>query len=193
MKAASYIEWSEMKRVVEELKRFNKPAKTRMALLIFLGSSIALRISDLKRLAWGDLLKNGEVVDFIRVRERKTHKLRKISVNQSTKDQIKEAYVALGAPDLEDFIFCNRKGQPWSTRYCDAEMSRINVRHGLNVETFSTHSLRKTFSRRVLARRPNDPLAMVLLQEILNHSSMAVTRRYIGIRQEEIESVYLDL
>ena len=36
----------------------------------------------------------------------------------------------------------------------------------------------------------NAELALVKLMELLNHSSVAITKRYLGLRQEEILETY---
>ncbi|MBP5615545.1 MAG: tyrosine-type recombinase/integrase, partial [Alphaproteobacteria bacterium] len=51
---------------------------------------------------------------------------------------------------------------------------------------FGTHTLRKTFGYHFY-RQFND---IVMLQKILNHSHPAITLRYIGIEQDEINNSY---
>ena len=53
------------------------------------------------------------------------------------------------------------------------------------------HSLRKTFGRQVYTiNGENSELALVKLMELFNHSSVAITKRYLGLRQEEILETY---
>ena len=48
-----------------------------------------------------------------------------------------------------------------------------------------------TFGRQVYnMNRENSELALVKLMELLNHSSIAITKRYLGLRQEEILETY---
>ena len=48
-------------------------------------------------------------------------------------------------------------------------------------------SLRKTFGRQVYnMNNENSELALVKLMKLFNHSSVAITKRYLGLRQEEI-------
>jgi site-specific recombinase XerD len=35
--------------------------------------------------------------------------------------------------------------------------------------------------------------SLVLLMELFGHSSMAITKRYLGIRQQEINDIYLSV
>ena len=52
-------------------------------------------------------------------------------------------------------------------------------------------SLRKTFGRQVYnMNSENSELALVKLMEQFNHSSVAITKRYLGLRQEEILETY---
>ena len=52
-------------------------------------------------------------------------------------------------------------------------------------------SLRKTFGRQVYnMNSENSELALVKLMELFNHSSIANTKRYLGLRQEEILETY---
>ena len=52
-------------------------------------------------------------------------------------------------------------------------------------------SLRKTFGRQVYnMNSENSELALVKLMELFNHSSVAITKRYLGLRQEEILETY---
>ena len=52
-------------------------------------------------------------------------------------------------------------------------------------------SLRKTFGRQVYTMNgDNSELALVKLMELFNHSSVSITKRYLGLRQEEILQTY---
>ncbi len=57
----------------------------------------------------------------------------------------------------------------------------------------SSHTLRKSFARRVYENMNQSEDALVLLSEIFSHSSVSITRRYLGIRRETIANVYLSL
>ena len=53
------------------------------------------------------------------------------------------------------------------------------------------YSLRKTFGRQVYnLNSENSELALVKLMELFNHSFVAITKRYLGLRQEEILETY---
>ena len=51
--------------------------------------------------------------------------------------------------------------------------------------------MRKTLGRKVVeAAGPNAEMALIRLSEMYNHSSPQVTRRYLGLRQQELAGVY---
>ena len=57
--------------------------------------------------------------------------------------------------------------------------------------TANAHSLRKIFGRQVYnMNSENSELALIKLMELFNHSSIAITKRYLGLRQEEILETY---
>ena len=57
----------------------------------------------------------------------------------------------------------------------------------------STHSLRKTFGRRVYENNNESERALMLLSQIYNHTNLQLTRTYLGLKQEEIDNVYFNL
>ena len=49
----------------------------------------------------------------------------------------------------------------------------------------------ETFGRQVYKMNgENSKLALVKLMELFNHSSIAITKRYLGLRQKEILQTY---
>ena len=56
-------------------------------------------------------------------------------------------------------------------------------------EKIGTHTLRKTFGYH--AYKAGYDLSQI--QKLLNHSSLGVTLRYIGITQEQLDEIYMRL
>ena len=70
-------------------------------------------------------------------------------------------------------------------------LKKIKIVYLVKVRNFSTYSLRKTFGRRVVDKAgPNSEMALIKLSEIFNHACPMVTRRYLGLRQEELGEIY---
>jgi len=62
-----------------------------------------------------------------------------------------------------------------------------------NPSMIKSHSLRKSFGRRVFENNDNSERSLILLSEILNHSNIKTTKVYLGIRDKEIFDVYDNL
>ena len=54
----------------------------------------------------------------------------------------------------------------------------------------SSHLFRKTLGNRVLRLNNYSNESIILLMELFSHSSPAITKRYLGIREKEILDVY---
>ena len=181
---ADYLPWDTMLNLTRRLFR---DGKYRMSLLIACGSFFGLRISDLLGLTWDQILGESFVLN-----EKKTGKHREIKVNAGVREHIKECYNALGIKDPREKAFLNRYGDVISIQRINVVLKEIKVKYMLkDIQHFSTHSFRKTFGRQVVEMAgENSEMAVIKLAEIFNHSSTAITRRYLGLRQQELREVY---
>ncbi len=168
------------------VRKLYRDGNYRMSLLIGCGAFFGLRISDLKQLTWSQLLDE----ETITLNETKTGKRRVIKVNTEYRKHIKDCFEALGA-DRGEKAFISRKGTVYTTQQVNRLFKAIKAQYGLRIEHFSTHSLRKTFGRRVVEQAgAQSEMALIKLSEIFNHASPAVTRRYLGLRAQELNEVY---
>ena len=159
----------------------------RISLLIGCGIFFGLRISDLLRLNWNMLL--NKEAKFIMI-EKKTGKRREVKINREFQKHIKDCYQALQIEDMDEPCFLSTKGKPYSVQRINIGFKELKDYYNLKIDHFSTHSLRKTFGRTVLESSDNAELALVKLMELFNHSSAAIIKRYLGLRQEEILQTY---
>lgn len=181
---ADYIEWDTMLSLVRRLYR---DKKYRLSLLVGCGCFFGLRISDLKRLTWSNLI-DGERFSVV---EQKTGKRREIKINSGLQSHIYDCYKALKIANKEDLCFVNKHGKPISTQMINRHLKTIKYRYNLKIEHLSSHSFRKTFGRKVVSSAgEQSEMALIKLSELFNHSSPMVTRRYLGLRAEELEEVY---
>ena len=77
-----------------------------------------------------------------------------------------------------------------SIQWINIVLKELKNKYNLKIDHFSTHSLRKTFGRKVFESSENAELALVKLMELFNHSSVTITKRYLGLRQEELLNTY---
>lgn len=181
---SDYIEWDSMLSLVRKLYR---DKEYRLSLLIGCGSFFGLRISDLLTLTWSMLLDN----DKFMVIEKKTGKKREIKVNSGFQKHISDCYKTLGITDKNEKCFISRKKVVFSTQRINILFKEVKSQYGLKIDHFSTHSMRKTFGRKVVeAAGENSEFALIKLSELFNHSDIQTTRRYLGLRSEELMETY---
>ena len=146
----------------------------------------ALRISDVLKLTWSKLLSEKFVLN-----EQKTGKMRKITVSEKTHSAFRSLYELNGSPDMSCFVFFNKRtNRPYTKQYINRLMKEWKDKYNIQVGNFSSHSFRKSFGREYWDKNNCSDKALTLLSEIYNHSDVSITRRYIGIRDEEVSEVY---
>jgi integrase len=94
----------------------------------------------------------------------------------------------------EEYIFANnRRGKDGKAKPISRQQAyRIINEAGVGSHTgyrVTCHSLRKTFGYHAW----RSGVHMALLVEIYNHSGYEMTRRYLGIAQDERDEVYLKI
>lgn len=184
---SDYLEWNSMLNLV---RRLYKDGNCRISLLIGCGCFFGLRISDILSLTWNMLLEG----DSFALNEKKTGKKRVIKINDGFQKHIKDCYKALGIQDKSEKCFISNKRTVYSIQRINVILKEIKSKYNLKIEHFSTHSLRKTFGRKVVEQAgENSEMALIKLSELFNHSSPMITRRYLGLRHEELMNVYDEL
>ena len=181
---SDYLQWDSATTLVRKLYR---DKNYRISLLIGCGIFFGLRISDMLRLTWNMLM--SDEAKFVLI-EKKTGKRREVKINKEFQKHIKDCFDALHIEDLTEPCFLSNKGKPYSIQWVNVVLKELKDRYNLKIKHFSTHSLRKTFGRKVFESSDNAELALVKLMELFNHSSVSITKRYLGLRQEEILETY---
>lgn len=182
---ADYIEWNT---AINLVHRLYKDKDYKMSLLIGCGIFFGLRISDILQLSW-DMLLNDSSFQLI---EKKTQKRREVRINKGFQKHIWDCYNSLLITDKSEKCFKSRERRVYSIQRINMLLKDIKKKYGIkSVKNFSTHSLRKTFGRHVYERADsNGEMALVMLSELFNHSNIAITKRYLGLRKEEILGCY---
>ena len=122
--------------------------------------------------------------------EKRTGKRREVKINREFHKHIKDCYQALTIQNMDELCFNSGRNKANSIQWINLILKELKYRYNLKVNHFSTHSLRKTFGRKVFESSDNAELALVKLMELFNHSSVSITKRYLGLRQEEILETY---
>lgn len=181
---ADYLIWSDAMNLISKLAK-NKNYK--ISLLIALGCFTGLRISDILALHWKQILNTDEFT----IIEKKTDKQRTIRINPQLQQHIKECFEYINPIGIYTPILISQKGTVFTVQRINVILKEVKKQYKLKINNFSCHSLRKTFGRQVYnMNSDNAELALVKLMELFNHSSVSITKRYLGLRQEEILQTY---
>lgn len=169
------------------IRRLYRDGDYRMSLLIGCGSFFGLRISDLRRLTWAMLLDG----DKFTINEQKTGKRRTVKINLDFQKHIMDCFKALHIEDRNEKCFLSHKRMVYSTQRINILFKGIKQRYNLKIDHFSTHTMRKTFGRKVFeSAGENANMALMRLSELFNHSSPRITKIYLGIREQELLETY---
>jgi len=160
-------------------------------LLFTVGVNTALRISDLLQLRIGQFLdERRRYKRRFWIHEQKRNKRHEVTINQSIQEALGEyleAYPGV-AENSEHFVFFNTKTNSYSEpiKRGQAWKSIVSICHEVGLPgNFGTHSLRKTWGYH--ARMQGVDLALIMHK--LNHESIAYTKRYLGITDDELQAV----
>jgi integrase len=181
----TYIEWNDF---ISLITRLEKDENYKFCLLVSIGVFTGLRISDLLTLTYSDLLNN----ETFTLREMKTKKQRSIKVNKDLKEIVSRIVSKSNITNLNQLIFLNKYGtKSIDKSYVNVKLKELIKRYRIKLDgNVSTHTFRKTLGRRVMEVNNYSNESLVLLMELFGHSSMSITKRYLGIREQEIHNVY---
>lgn len=147
----------------------------------------ACRAGDILNMRWIDILDK----DVTTIVEQKTRKARKITFNKSVKAKIHRLWELMDYPNRAEYVFKNsRTGNKITIQYVNQKLKLFKYKYDIKIHNFSTHTFRKTFGRYVYDQSGHSAESLLLLNKILNHSSIQVTKTYIGITQDEIQSIF---
>lgn len=147
---------------------------SRLATLLVLQANLGLRLSDILHLHICDIIKDAGRyrLDIV---EQKTNKARTFTV----------------IPDLYNYMLqyaadngINSKAKLFDLSERAVQKQLKIVCDYLNLENISTHSFRKFYATEIYK---NNDCDIELVRHLLQHSSAAVTQRYIGIQSAKVE------
>ena len=167
---------------------YEKLGQHRNQLLMVFQLLAALRISDVLNIKCEQVynFKTGQPLKIISIKEKKTGKTRTIELNQQIIDALIMYYPQ--ARKGQSLILNKKTGKPISRSHATRLVAKAGEAVGIN-QKVSCHSLRKTFGYQAW-KMGTSP---VILMEIYGHSSYKITRRYLGITQDELNIVYTGL
>ena len=147
----------------------------RIATALTLEANLGMRISDILQLHFCDIIKDGDRYR-LNISEIKTGKERVFTVPDEIRSYIDEYRTRNHITEQQRlFDLSERQIQKHLKAACEY----------LGFDGVSTHSFRKYFATQIYI---NNGYNIELVRQLLQHSSSAVTQRYIGIQQKQVEN-----
>lgn len=173
-------------RDINKIKQYLYGKENKRDYCIFvMGINVGLRAGDLLSLKIKDVTNGNEIYDNVTIKEEKTGKTRTFTLNKNAKEAINIYLSCLDNLDLEEYLFKSKKGGHLGVRPLHHIIKSTLRDLGIK-GNYGTHSLRKTMAY----HRYINNVPIETLQKVLNHSSSAITLRYIGITKEVIIDCY---
>lgn len=147
---------------------------SRIATILVLEANLGLRIGDILSLRLNDVIKDGERYR-LNIKEQKTHKQRNFTIPF-------ELYQYIKIYALENNIKASAPLFQIGERVVQKHLK--NVCSYLGLEGISTHSFRKYFATQIYINNNYD---VALVKELLQHSSIATTQRYLTMSSARVE------
>ena len=179
---------------LENLKKYyveDRP-HCRNQLLIVMGLNTALRISDILSLRWESVyeFRKQEYKTHILLTEQKTGKISRIYINKSIQNALTEYRENMHSNNIpfrrSQFLFRHTSSNVPITRIQAFRIIKEAAEYYQIPGTICCHSLRKTFGYHAWKQG----VSPVLLMSIYNHSSFQVTKRYLGIEQDDRDQIF---
>ncbi len=182
----NYVEPIKSKEYISKIENWLTAHNKRNRLIFAIGINTGLRISDILALNISDVYRK----TYIEIHEKKTGKYKRFPLNKKLQELIR-SYLSEERKKVHSLcesepLFVSKKHYRLERTQVYRFMQEACKSVGLSEAKIGCHTLRKTFAYHHYKQFNN----IALLQKILNHSSTAITLRYIGIDQEEIDMSY---
>jgi integrase len=164
---------------IHKIENILKSQSLRDYMLFRLGINSGLRISDILSLKAKDLRNQ----DYFNLKEQKTGKTQRIKIQPTLKKELNQYLLNL---QDNEYLFQSQKGinKPIQRMQAWRILNDVARKVGIN-EEIGCHTMRKTFGYWMYKMCKD----VTIVQKFLNHSSPSVTLRYIGIVQDDMDSL----
>ena len=176
-------------RQIKDIKAISKvtSGNPRDHLLFVMGINNGLRACDLVRVKVGDV-RYLKVGDALTIKESKTGKDNVLVVNKTVYKAL-QAYLDAIRPHDDAYLFASRKGESHLQSQAISKLVKKWTR-AINLKgNYGAHTLRKTWG---YIQRTMHGVGFEIICKRYNHSSPAITMRYLGIQDREVHGVLMN-
>lgn len=174
-----------------------KQIACRNKMLFLIGINLGIRASDLCGLKYNFFMNNdGTFKEFYSLQPKKTKrtgKYVKLFFNETVKKAITDYISEYPMESMNEYLFKSRKGDKHITEISLGRIIKDTAEEVGIEKNICSHSLRKTFGFWAWHNAEDKNKALVILQQIFNHSDTATTAKYIGITNDEMSDVFNSL
>jgi integrase len=183
------LDWNALTSLILKLER---DGDIKTALYIALSIYTGLRCGDVLTIKWCDVINQ----DYLVITEQKTKKSRNITINNNLKEILTRCWSSMNITEPSQQIFLNRFGKKVITiQYLNRHLKDVMDKYKVvpDSSVIKTHSMRKSFGKKVFLNSDSSELGLILLSQIFQHSSPSITIGYIGLTEKNIGDAYLEL
>lgn len=155
--------------------------------IFVIGVNTNLRGGDLLRITVGDVRHLSVGESFV-VRERKTGKLRRVTINAAVHNVLHTLLANRPGAVDEEYLFISKKTGSRLTVSALHKMVKGWCRQINLVGNFGSHTLRKTWGYMMRTQHGVD---IPTLMTIFNHATQRQTLAYLGIQESDVQECYL--
>ena len=174
------------KKKIDQMYTYLNGKHPKYGLLFKFGLNTGLRISDILPIKASDVFINTKWYfrEHLILKEKKTGKQKKIKLNRALRICIKTC-VKDQKLSYDSYLFYSQKGGHIGR--VQAYRVLKEAANVIGVESFGTHSLRKTWGYWTYKMSRYN---IGLIMDTFNHSSSKITLRYIGVNQDQKDELY---
>lgn len=175
MNMKDYISWSEASNLISCLESEHN---YRVSLLVFVSLHTGMRINDILRLRWCDIIN----VPALCFTESRTSKHRIILITHEMEEYFLTSYDRIKKPNLTEYCFLSQKKNVYSVQRVNQLLKTLSKKCHIQNVSITTNTLRKTFGREYYFKTGGE--AIVFLMEYFSHPSIHFTLEYLQLESE---------
>lgn len=170
-----YITWNEAANLISCLE---KEQNYRFSLLVFVSLHTGMRINDILRLRWCDIIN----VPALCFTESRTSKNRTILLTHEMEEYFLASYNRIMKPALKEYCFISQKKSVYSVQRVNQLLKTLSAKCDIQNVSITTNTLRKTFGRELYYKTGRE--AIIFLMEYFSHPSIQFTLEYLQLESE---------
>jgi len=183
--SADVLHWDQYNKYLKGLEETEQYQK---ALYVLMQQRTGYRYQDVGQITPNMIHRGSELA----IKEFKTKKQRKVQIPELVTSQAMHYLSKLDIPG-DCSILKGKMAKVHDITWMNRKMKIDKERFDLDINNFSTHSMRKGHGWRIFDKLGQDIKAILTVQKVYLHSNMSITVRYLKIDQHEVDQAVLNM